>query len=616
MDRQTTLAFVLIGFILVIWLYFNSPQPTENQPKQTSELVEKEKSDVKESKIVKNSENSVKVETDSLTIKQNKERIITIESDLLKIELSTYGGNIHKYFLKNYNTWYFDDLPENTPWFKKFIQLINIDRGNELDLSFITKNGKLVETSKLEFQLANKPNYYKIDESDSLTLVFTFQFDETRSVQKIFKFYGNSYQSKFDVKFNKMSDYITGENYDITWNNGINFVELDATQEATYATGNAYTGGELFTAEIPSVGEKKQKTINGNIEWVGVKNKYFGFILDPIKDYNNGGAFFESEKLVNKYGEKVYNKISFKVPIKNLDNHTDSFHFFGGPLQYDMLTDYDKKYESMVDFGSFFGITLLIRPISEYFLLPLLTFLHSFIPNYGIVIIIFSLLIKIVLHPLTDKSFQSMKRMQLLQPEITAIKEKYANDQQRIQKETMALYSKYGVNPAGGCLPMLFQMPILFALFAFFKVVVELRQQPFFGWINNLSEPDVIVKLPFNIPFLGLDQISGLAVLLGVTMFLQQKMTMKDPSQKALVYIMPVMFTFMFMSFSSGLNLYYLMFNIFSITQQYWVNKTGIQKLEIVDPKKQKKGLMQKMMEAAEQSQKVRAAQTAKNKKR
>ena len=182
----------------------------------------------------------------------------------------------------------------------------------------------------------------------------------------------------------------------------------------------------------------------------------------------------------------------------------------------------------------------------------------------------------------------------------------------------MKLYSTYGINPAGGCLPMLLQMPILFALFAFFRVTIQIRHEPFIWWITDLSAPDIIYSLPFSIPLFGVDQISGLALLLGVTMFFQQKMSVRDPSQKALVYMMPIMFTFMFMGFSSGLNLYYFLFNLLSIMQQYYINnkKDDSELVPVKDPKKKKGGgFMQRMMDAAEKQSQAQK-QGAKKKKK
>ena len=194
----------------------------------------------------------------------------------------------------------------------------------------------------------------------------------------------------------------------------------------------------------------------------------------------------------------------------------------------------------------------------------------------------------------------------MLQPKINELKEKYKDDQQKQQKETMKFYSTYGVNPAGGCLPLLLQMPIFVALWGLFKIAIELRQQPFMFWIKDLSAPDEIINLGFKLPLFGIQHISGLALLMGITTFVQQKMSTKDPKQQALVYVMPVMLTLMFMSFPSGLNLYYFMFNVFSIAQQYYINHKhdGMELVPVKNPNK-KKGFMQKLMETAEQNSKA-----------
>ncbi|MCH7827859.1 MAG: membrane protein insertase YidC, partial [Bacteroidetes bacterium] len=211
----------------------------------------------------------------------------------------------------------------------------------------------------------------------------------------------------------------------------------------------------------------------------------------------------------------------------------------------------------------------------------------------------------------TKQSFKSMKKMQLLQPKITELKEKYADDKQKISKETMKLYSTYGINPAGGCLPLLLQMPIFIALWGLFKSAIELRQQPFFGWITDLSSPDIIYTLSFKLPLVGISEISGLAILMGVTTFFQQKMSIKDPNQKALIYIMPVFLTLMFMSFPSGLNLYYFLFNVLSIGQQYIINhkQDGTELVPVKKSKRKSGGFMTKMMAAAEEKQKRQKAQ-------
>jgi YidC/Oxa1 family membrane protein insertase len=216
-----------------------------------------------------------------------------------------------------------------------------------------------------------------------------------------------------------------------------------------------------------------------------------------------------------------------------------------------------------------------------------------FIPNYGVVIIVFSIIIKIALHPLTRSSMVGMRKMQALTPMMNEIRAKYKDDPQKMNTQVMNLYKEYGVNPASGCLPLLLQMPILFALYSVFRSSIELRQANFVWWITDLSVPDSITKLPFTIPLFGMSEISGLAVLMGITMFVQQKMTVTDPRQKAMVYMMPIMMTLIFNSLPSGLNLYYFVFNILSIGQQMLINRQHKDEpLRKVDPKKSKGGIL------------------------
>jgi YidC/Oxa1 family membrane protein insertase len=219
------------------------------------------------------------------------------------------------------------------------------------------------------------------------------------------------------------------------------------------------------------------------------------------------------------------------------------------------------------------GWAWLIRPISEYVMLPIFTAIHYVVPNWGLVIIIFSILIKLAMHPLSKSQMKSMKKMQKLQPLMDELRTKYKDDPQKMNQSIMNLYKEYGVNPAGGCLPLLLQMPIMYALYAVFRGAIELRQANFVGWIKDLSIPDIIYHLPFKLPLIGIQDISGIAVIMGITMFIQTKMTTKDPRQKAMVWMMPIMMTFLFNGFPSGLNLYYAVFNVLGIGQQLLINK-------------------------------------------
>jgi YidC/Oxa1 family membrane protein insertase len=219
------------------------------------------------------------------------------------------------------------------------------------------------------------------------------------------------------------------------------------------------------------------------------------------------------------------------------------------------------------------------RPIS-LFILSIFNFFKTFIPNYGIIIVLFSIIVKIVVYPLTKKSYRSMKEMSKLQPLMAEMKEKYKGDPQRYQKETMKLYKEHGVNPMGGCLPVLLQLPLLGALFIVFRSTIQLRGASFIpGWIDDLSRGDTLFTLPFSLPMYG-DQFNLLPILMAVSMIFQSKMTMKDPKQKAMVYIMPIFLLLLFNQFPSGLNLYYTMFNVLTIVQQKFIDGTGNEKPE------------------------------------
>ena len=620
MDKQSTLAFVLMGVVLVVWLYFNSPEPQPQIAKQADTTIVADKATPEQIKneIPPSSNNTIKSKSTSTEItntneedggifasSNDEEKIITIENDLVKLEMTSKGGKIRKYYLKEYETWYYDKY-EETDFYNRHVQLLNQTNGGDLDIVFITKDGKLVNTSKLDFTSSVDNYYYKISGSDSLQISYSFNIDGEKAIKKNFTFFGNNYRSKFDVELINMNTIIGDRRYDVEWSSGINFLELNSVDEANYSSSSFYSGGEHFIINASSEDEPVQKDVNGKIDWVSIKSKYFAMILAPITPYSEGGAKLEGiHTKTPELGDREFYSVGLKIPYQRLDYQKDSFNLYLGPVQYGTLKSYKSNYEEIYDFGSFFGLKFVTRPISEYLLQPLFTFLHSIFPNYGIVIILFSILIKLALSPLTKKSYESMGRMSQLQPKIAELKEKFKGDQQKVQKETMKLYQTYGVNPAGGCLPMVLQMPILFALFAFFRVAIEIRHESFL-WIKDLAAPDYIFALPFKIPIVNVDQITILAPLLGITMFFQQKMTTKDPNQKAMIYMMPIMMTFMFMGFSSGLNLYYMMFNLLSIGQQYFINKKQSHaELVPVNKKNAKPGFMQKMMAAAEQQQKT-----------
>ena len=612
MDRQTTLAFILIGAVFVLWLYLSTPEPVKQTTvKQDSSIVNKGNLVIPPvAEAVDSIKNPIE-KPDSLkfgkyfSIQSKQERIITIENDNLLLEFSTKGGNLRKAYLKKFNNWY-SIKDTSTDIYKTKVQLINYTKGGTYDLAFVSADGKAVNTSSLDFNTDANKAYYRVSGNDSIQVNFKLNLTEGKFINKRFTFYGNRYNVGSDIELMGMNSLISNNSYDLIWSNGINFVEENSVDEDNQSNASLYYGDEHVIVKASDIGKKVEKEFNGRVDWVAVRDKYFTAIIVPKNPSDVDGAYFQGIKYARDNGIKEFYNIRLTVPFRNNLYEKRSFNLYLGPVNYDILKAYNAHLEKIVEFGSFFGLKFIIRPIAEYILLPLFNFLHSFIPNYGFVIILFSLIIKFVLYPLTKSSMQSMKKMQLLSPKINEIKEKFKDDPTKVQKETMNLYRVYGINPAGGCLPLLLQMPIFIAMWGLFQVSVELRQQPFMFWIHDLSRPDIVLSLPFKLPIFGMDKISGLAVLMGITTFIQQKMTVKDPKQAAMVYLMPVFLTVMFMSFPSGLNLYYFMFNLFSIVQQYYINSKhdGMELVPVANPKKSK-GFMQKIMETAEQNAKA-----------
>ena len=611
MDKQTTIAFILIGAILVFWLYITAPppkQPTKEKSKTTvvEDSLKGEKKDSVVASINKEEKQDTSKVFPNITTSSEKENLIDIQTDLVRMEISNKGGNFRKVFLSEFNNWYSAHEEGDENYFEKHVQLLNYSRGGSYDLSFVSIDGKGVNTKDLMFTCDKENSSYKISKNDSIVINYKFEPEPGRYIQKTYIVYGNSYEIKSKITIVGFDNFISNNSYDLTWNNGIRPVERNSVDEANYSNASVYYGDEQVIVNASSAGEKEVKEFRGKVDWLTIRNKYFAVVIIPQDPKKVDGAYIEGTHEVKADGVKEIYNARLTIPFQNKQTESQSFSIYIGPVDYNQLKSLGDNLVKIVDFGSFFGLKFIIRPIAEYILLPLFQFLHSVIPNYGIVLIIFSIIIKIVVYPLTKSSYQSMKKMQALQPKITEIKEKFKDDPQKMNKETMKLYSTYGINPAGGCLPIFLQMPIFVALWGMFQSAIELRQQPFFGWIKDLSQPDVIYNLGFKLPLFGIQEISGLAILMGVTTFVQQKMTVKDPKQQSLIYIMPIMLTLLFMSFPSGLNLYYFMFNILSIAQQYYINHQSghVDLVPVTNPNK-KKGFMSKLMEAAEEQSKT-----------
>ena len=324
---------------------------------------------------------------------------------------------------------------------------------------------------------------------------------------------------------------------------------------------SAFVDGSLEQIKVKDIEEKN--SLAGKVTWAALQGRYFMSCLIPeaeggsgVKMSINGDRLLESRLFSGELTLKPGTQVSY------------GYQVFFGPLSVRLLKSLGHKLDRAVDFGWF---DIIAKPC-----LWLMNFLYGFIPNYGVAIIILTILTKVLLWPLGNKSYKSMGEMKKIQPIMAEIREKYKDDKKRMNEEIMGLYRIYKINPMGGCLPMLVQIPVFFALYRMLYEAIELRHAPFFGWINDLSAPDRLFHFDFAIPMMEAPYgIPVLTVVMGATMFLQQKMSppMGDPAQAKVMMFMPIIFTVIFINFSSGLVLYWLVNNILSISQQYYVQK-------------------------------------------
>lgn len=575
MDKKSLLAIALITVIILLLpsyyeLTYDQPTVTEpssqpvperqvetQSPGKTEEIQQPATGEISEVSV----EQSMDSQVISPSIIQTTEMIVSeIETPLVSAKISNQGGGTFEFwYLKEYDTWIGEQAKIIDPSFQ-----------NGIEQTFITSNGERINLRDYRFEIEGiTPGRIELGENDTYTIYYKLSIDNF-IIRKEITLYGNSYHMDINIKVANAENLLLNDDYEISWINGIPPNEKNMSEEYTYSESYAKMGGELESFNIDSEEEIKPLPMNGNTEWIATRTKYFLSAIIPLQK-TTSGAVFGGKGVQN--GEILEPRYSTSL-ICDVEGESinDTYRIFMGPLDHSVLSDYDNDLDELLMNHGWYESTF--RPVS-LFLLKIFKFFHLFIPNYGIVIILFSVLVKIVVYPLTKKSYQSMKEMSKVQPLLAELKEKYKSDPQRMNKETMKLYKEHGINPLGGCLPMLLQLPLLGALFIVFRSTIQLRGASFIpGWIDDLSQADTIFTLPFSLPLYG-DQFNILPILMAVTMMFQSKMTMQDPKQKAMVYMMPVFMLLIFNQFPSGLNLYYTMFNLLTIIQQRWTDGTS-----------------------------------------
>lgn len=604
MDKQSTVGFILIALVLMVWMWYNTPPPRKPTAADSLAMAQYDSMKLKEAEAQKGQppaslsssgqqENQSEGYGEFFSARAvGTERILTVSTELYTAEITTKGGLVRKWELKNYKTW--NQYP---------VQLVDLEKGGDLSLLFLTEDGKQINTKGLFFE-ANLPvgNKAELKGDETLTIELVLPVGDRKRIIKQLKFTGNTYTFDAEFVFENVNDVVSGFEYQVLWENPLPYAEQNSIDESGFAQAFAFSGGEVADIDAPSESEPASKDLNGATDWVAARNKYFAVAMIPAPGTSQGAVIEGYAKTQPDRGIKENYSLAVKMPFKAESKESSKFRVFLGPLDYSLVKAMGNGLDRIMSLGAVW----IIRPITEYVLMPLFNFLHLFIANWGIVIIVFSIIIKIALHPLTKKQMDSMRKMSKLTPMMNEIRDKYPDDPQKVNSEMMKLYRDYGINPAGGCLPLLLQMPILYALYNVFASTIQLRQSSFFGWINDLSIPDSIMRLPFTLPLFGINQISGLALGMCITMFIQQKQAVTDPRQKAMIYMMPIMMMLIFNNLPSGLNLYYFVFNLLSIAQQWWTNKKhGDEPLRKVDPKKAQGGLIGKLAKNLPELQKM-----------
>lgn len=596
MDKNTITGLVLIFLLIVLWQNFFSPIPESiDGNKELNETLEKNE-ELNMPQIIEQPNNSNDTSNKGFENQDPvlKEEIVVLENDVLKIDLSTIGGVIKKVTLKQFEKKLTIDGIEQT----SSVSLLG-DEKNSFDY-IITNSDGTIHTKDVHFEIINQT--------------------DTEVIFGITDKNGFSFVQRYALNQDYLLDYSIEGNDDqntsiqLNWTNYIDRIEDNTRVERSYTTIN-YKPLESSPKTCSTMGDDQEDADGLPLKWIAQTNQFFNTTLIAQNRFENANmeimALDEEDKHLKKFD------ISLQFP--NSGRH--DFQYYIGPNEFERLYNLGNGLQEIIPFGwSFFG------SINRWVIRPIFSFLSSLIGSKGIVILILTLIVKAILFPLTYRMLYSQSKMAALKPQIEQLKAKFKSDPQQQQVETMKMYREFGVNPLGGCLPMLAQMPIWFALYRFFPASIEFRQAPFL-WATDLSSYDVITKLPFEVPFGFGSHLSLFTLLWAITTLIYTYFNTKDmdmsanPAMKYMQYIMPLFFLGFFNSYASGLTAYLLFSNVINIGQTVVTKKFVIDhdkiktKLEANKAKpKKKSGFQARLENALKEQQKIQAQRAKKNK--
>lgn len=562
MDRNVLTATVLIALIMVVWLTWLAPEttPVQDPPSISDSTGTGSPQEEIQTPVPAVGTIAALAADDSTFVRgQNEsENFIRVETDLYTAIFSNKGGTLVSFELKEYHKFESEDA----------VQMVDSTKGGALAVMFTSPNNRNYDSRAFFFKPDTATDFVDAT-GQAQTLTYSVGIGEG-SMSFQYTFTPGSYEVGLSVLQNNNNSFATQDGYQLTWVGGIPFTEGDHKDEGLKSGAFARSGGEVESISLAS-DAFKEMSLNGSVDWIAVKNKYFAVAV--MADIPTRGSELIGERFGEETDANMRHDYLASLELAAPGVNPDIFKLYIGPVIYSNFSPYDRDLYDMVDYGwDFFEV--ITRPLAKFIFIPAFTYMHDVIPSYGLVIILLALILKIVLHPLTRSSFKSMGKMRELQPRMEAIKEKFADNPQKQQEAMMKMYKETGVNPLGGCLPMLLQYPIIIALWQFLPQAIELRQQGFL-WAPDLSAPDIILNLPFSIPLYG-NFVAGFTLLMGISMVFQMKVSMTNQNNlqaKIFTYVFPVMIFVIFNKLAAGLNLYYLCYNVLTALQQKYVNK-------------------------------------------
>ncbi len=555
MDRNTIIGFVLLGVLLFTYLFTatkNSQQLERLKQHQTDSLVRAGK--IQEALQVQHDLVKVKLLAGDTTTGFNKaiggtEKLLTVENDLIRIVFSNKGGQPKEVVLKNFKLY---DSSQ--------VQLVDSSLANRLSYPINTATNQTAEIADLYF---NDPQIVKSADGTQ-TITYSLPAPSGLLLEHQFVIHPDSYLVDWNLVANGANQLFSQNNLNMNWHS-----EMKKTQTYVYYEKRLTNICFSTDNEFDYISSKTEKTFEKPIQWVSVVQQFFNRTLIAKNNFETGDIRWHRQEAdsSDELG-KADVRLQAKLPGSAA---TLNFQWYFGPNDYYILKKTAPHMDRIVDLGR--DMYSFVRPINTYIVMPVFNFFKSFVSSYGIAILLLTLFIRLLTSPLVYSSYLSGAKMKALRPEIEILKKKTNGDQQQMGVEQMKLFREAGVNPLGGCIPALLQIPIFFALFSFFNSNVALRGQPFL-WAHDLSIYDVVVKMGFTIPAYG-DHISLFATLAVITSFLISLYGMSmtpdnsNPAMKYMPYIMPVMLLLFFNRLPAALTWYYTVSNLITLILQF-----------------------------------------------